>query len=278
MQWIDVSAMNAKWDDAWLSGLGGGVFGLGSTITPKPVGQTPPATLSYGQIQTLQDLLNVENDYRERAYIQVTGSFDAATCLTVIYYVELLKAGDKVDQFLFDMLSNWELAIAAGCAASQAAPPSLPPPGPTGPTPGPGPTTGPALTPVPGTDCFVHTSDGSTTCDCEYVELGSAGPHIEHFQQALNLRLVEQGYDPIPVTGVWDVYTCGANYAIRDVGAWYDPGTNPWCVYGGSFNFPYECEGMIVPKKPGASRAGMFAIGGLVLAAGAGAAYWVSKR
>jgi len=275
MQWIDVSAMNSKYDDAWLSGLGGGVFGTGSSITPPPVAGL--GQLTTVQIQTLQDLLNMENDARDRDPIPVTGVFDPATCLTVIFYTQEIIAAqaNTVNVFLFDFLKNNEVAIGAGCAASAAAPTPDPTPDPT---PGSGPTTGPALTPVPGTDCFVHTSDGSTTCDCEYVELGSAGPHIEHFQQALNLKLVEQGYDPIPVTGVWDVYTCGANYAIRDVGAWYDPGTNPWCVYGGSFNFPYECEGMIVPKKPGASRAGMFAIGGLLLAAGLGGAYWLTQR
>ena len=124
--------------------------------------------------------------------------------------------------------------------------------------------------------CFIF-GDGTKTCDCELVYEDDTGPHIAHFQEALNVHLAEQGFDPVPITSAWDALTCGANYAVRDTFT-YDPATNPWCPYGTNFNFPYRCERMIVPEKKVGSRAGMFAVGGLVLAAGLGGAYWIAQR
>lgn len=278
MVWQDWAHLNKKYADVWLAGLGGGVFDGGDVLQSQ--GNGKPASglgqLTFSQVQTLQDLLNLENMYRERADIPVTGVWDAATCLTVYYYTDILvNQGGQVDQFLFDFMLNNENAIADGCRAlSEAAPPPPPPPPSNGVTDGNG---GGGMAPMPGSNaCFVF-GDGTESCDCELVAEDDTGPHIAHFQEALNVHLVEQGYDAIPISSAWDALTCGANYAVRDTFA-YDPSTNPWCPYGTNFNFPYRCEKMIVPEKKGASRAGMFAVGGLVLAAGLGGAYWIAQR
>ena len=44
------------------------------------------------------------------------------------------------------------------------------------------------------------------------------------------------------------------------------------------FNYPASCETMKTPKKTGETKMGMFAIGGIILAAGLGGAYWLAQR
>lgn len=116
-------------------------------------------------------------------------------------------------------------------------------------------------------------------CEC-YVYEGDSGPHIQNLQTQINAALDAAGYLPIEVTGVYDKATCGAIFTL---GGSFDPEYPAICTnVEGEWVVPLQCHDMVLPKKPteagGPSRASMFAVGGLLLAAGLGAAYWMSKR
>jgi hypothetical protein len=257
MVWQDWTSLNKKYNDAWLAGLGG-MRGLGA--------------MSSGDIETLQALINAELEARQQPAIVETAVWDKPTCdaLTALLteYTTTPPSQSSMGGWIIDIWNANQQEILAACeaVAGQVQPaPTDPASTPTTTT-----TTTPATAPV-----SACTAAG---CDC-YVYEGDVGPHIEHYQQALNDALVAADYEPIAVTGVWDKPTCGAVFTLHGSFT-YDAMTNPFCGHQ-DFIFPVECPGMVLPtKKPGAktSRAGMFAIGGLVLAAGLGAAYWVAKR
>lgn len=278
MVWQDFSHLNKKYADAWLSGLGdAGVFDTGNVLTPKRGGMGLGA-LSFAQVQTLQDLLNLENDYRDRPYIQVTGTWNNETCLTVMYFVSLLQQGEQVDPFLYDFLYNNENDIAAACTALSQQPPPGPGPAPAPSPPAPGP--GPAPAPSPNEDTTMPSNVSACNesgCDC-YVNEGDQGPHLTSLQAELNAALDQAGYDPIPQSGVYDKETCGAIFELQGS---FVPTYPPSCTnVEGEWIVPLQCPDMVRPTKKGGgtSRASMFAIGGLLLAAGLGGAYWLSKR
>lgn len=167
----------------------------------------------------------------------------------------------------------------AGCdAAAQQAALAPPPPPPSA-----------GLTPMPGSNaCYIH-ADGTETCDC-YVYAGDTGPHISHYQTALNVALQAAGYAPIPVTGKWDAATCGAQYTLG--GSFrYDPATNPYCPYGEDFIYPGDCPSVTMPTRvttptleptpaPGQKRKISTAAllgGGALLAAIVGGAIYATK-
>lgn len=278
MQWQDMSNLNSKYDDAWLSGLGAGVFDAGNVLTPSR-GTRGLGALSFSQVQTLQDLLNVENAYRNRPPIQVTGTWNQETCLTVIYYAQLLQGGDQVDPFLFDMLYNNEQEIGAACTALsqgtvvQPSQPASPPPQPLPPPPqnDQPPVVAPPP-PGPGT-VSACTAAG---CDC-YVYEGDQGPHIQGLQQEINAALDAAGYQPITVTGVYDKATCGA---IFELGGSFVPTYPANCTNPeGEWIVPLQCPDMVLPqKKAGSKKWGTVAIGGLIAAALLGGGYWVAQR
>lgn len=294
MVWQDWTSLNKKYNDAWLAGLGdAGVFGGGNTLQPRAAAAgvgallTPKTgaglgALSFSQVQTLQDLLNIENQYRSRPLIEVTGQWDNATCLTVYYYTDILLQGGQVDPFLYDFLYNNEVAIAAACQqVSQAGQAPQPPPTTTTEPPPASDSTSPPIT-TSGGGAAVPTTTvdpcSASGCDCLVYE-GDAGPHIENLQQQLNAALDANGYEPIPVTSTYDKATCGA---IFELGGSFMPTYPAVCNnVEGEWVVPLQCPDMVIPKKKGeggTSRASMFAIGGLLLAAGLGTAYWVSKR
>lgn len=279
MVWQDWSDLNKKYNDVWMAGLGGGVFDGGDVLQAQPMmglGATGLGAMTFVQIQTLQDLLNMENDYLGREYIPVTGVWDPATCLTVAYFNQILTEGGKVNQYLYDTLENWQYDIVAACQALSQAPP---------PTNG-GVTNG-GVTNGGVTNGGTTTTNGGAApdacrasgCDC-YVYEGDAGPHVTRLQEEINVALAAGDYEGIAVSGVYDKQTCGA---IFELGGSFKPSdesfaqlcdpymTQEWLV-------PLQCADMVIPKKKGGpSRAGMFAIGGLVLAAGLGGAYWIAQ-
>jgi len=169
----------------------------------------------------------------------------------------------------------------AGCDAAAAQAAQAPPPPP--------PST-PGMTPMPESNaCFIH-SDGLETCDC-YVRPGDRGPHIRHFQEAINVALQAAGYAPIAVTGVWDAATCGAQYTLG--GSFrYDVDANQWCD-GQDFIFPGDCPQVTMPTRvtaptlePAAptgtkrkmSTAAIVGIGGLLAAAIGGGVYYAKTK
>ena len=305
MVWQDWTSLNKKYNDAWLAGLGGGVFDSGSVLGIG-LGQTAAEDLSniiwWGQIWTNEQLAALG-----LRPIQADGVMRPEFCGALSYLVEMAMAqlvtlneeftdwageyGHIVEPLCTPLAKPAPLTASGQPAVvptttqqtqtqpqTQTTAPTQTPVYDSPPTTPPTTTTTPT-TPAPGAamQACKTQPNGTVTCDC-YIYEGDTGPHIEHYQQALNAALVAADYEPIVVTGAWDKETCGAVFTLYGSFT-YDPMDNPYCQ-GQDFIFPVECPGMILPTKSGAktSRASMFAVGGLLLAAGLGTAYWVSKR
>lgn len=264
MRWQDVSNLNAKWDAAWLSGLGGGVFDGGSVLQPRAVGATdvPGGNTFWWNIQ---QNVNDQLDQLGRELVEVTEKPDVTTCAALEWL--WLKGNMPEDAYFKTFLddpANGTL-VKQGCAAATDGVQTLPVPAPAGGSaPAPAPTAHPSAAPC---------QDGA--CDC-YVNEGDEGPHIEFLQQQLNQALDAAGFERIPVTGKYDDPTCGA---VFQLGGSFEPEYPTLCNnVEGEWIVPLKCPNMVLPKKKGSSKASMFAVGGLVLAAALGGAYWVSQR
>jgi hypothetical protein len=265
MVWQDWSNLNKKYNDAWLAGLGG-LRGLGA--------------MGGGDIELLQTLINGELEDRQQPLLTVTSVWDAPTCdaLTALLqeYAAATPAPPQASTagWIIDIWNANQQEILAACetVAGQVQTTT-----PTTPSTTPAPSTTPGAT-VPMAAC---TAAG---CDC-YVYEGDVGPHITDLQQQLNAALDAHGYEGIVATGVYDKETCGAIFELGGSFRPDFPGTHCSTDMTQEWLIPLECPDMVLPKKKGAapngggmSRAGMFAVGGLVLAAGLGAAYWVAQR
>ena len=116
------------------------------------------------------------------------------------------------------------------------------------------------------------------------ISFGTKAPVVAVLQATMNDILVPEGYEPIPISSVWDATTCGAMFALR--GAW-DPSGDPRlaAVCPGGWQVPPACPKdvtPVVPKKKdettktGTSMAWM--VGGLVGAAALAGLYLSKKR
>ncbi len=279
MVWQDWSHLNKKYADVWMAGLGGGVFDGGDVLQSQPMmglGASGLGAMSSGDTELLQTLLNYELVAQGRSEIAVTAAWDQATCVALTFLLQQYQAMpnpptvDSTGGWIIDIWNENKAAILAACEAVKTATTAPPPPPPTPTTTPTGPGNGGAATTVTGDPC------DATGCDC-YVFEGNAGPHITDLQQQLNVSLEANGYEGIEATSVYDKATCGA---IFELGGSFRPTYPAICTnVEGEWLIPLECPGMILPtKKGGMGRAGMFAIGGLVLAAGLGGAYWIAQR
>jgi hypothetical protein len=278
MVWQDWSHLNKKYADVWLAGLGGGVFDGGDVLQSQPMmglGASGLGAMSSGDIELLQTLLNYELTARNRAEIAITAGWDVATCVALTFLLQQYQAtpptSDSTGAWIIDIWNENMAAILAACEAVKAGATPLPPPPPTngGITNGGTTTTNGGYT--PGGVC---TAAG---CDC-YVYEGDEGPHITDLQQQLNAALDANGYEGIVATGVYDKETCGAIFELTGTFRPEFPGTHCNTDMTQEWLVPLECPDMVLPKKKGGvSRASMFAIGGLVLAAGLGGAYWIAQ-
>lgn len=260
-QWQDMASLNRKYNSMYMAGLGATGRGLGA--------EPPGGSNFWWNIQ-----VNV-NDWlgelgRER--IEETEEPDVPTCAALQWLLEHMPEDAHFREFV-DEPANRQY-IDAGCSEATAGMETLPVPSPVDAEESndePSPPEPSAEEPKPVESSDEACSDG--TCDC-YVFEGDRGEHIAWLQKQLNAALDAEGYEPIEVTGVYDPATCGAIFELRgsfepDYPALCDNVEGEWVV-------PLECPDMVLPKKT--SKASLFAIGGLVLAAGLGAAYWVSKR
>ncbi len=275
MRWQDVSTLNRKWSQTWLAGLGGGVFEGGNVLLPKSgVGQAEPpgGSLFWWNIQVNA---NDQLDQLGREQVELTEKPDVPTCAAVQWLLRHMPDDAYFREFL-ETPENRQL-VAAGCAAATEGLETIPVPKLAGggePPPEPEPSPPPPADTAP---VDVGACSGGT-CDC-YVYEGDQGEHIAFFQAELNEALIRAGYEPIEETGVYDAATCGA---VFELGGRFKPTYPAICDnVEGEWLVPLECPDMVLPRQAGeakSSKAGMFAIGGLLLAAGVGTAYWVSRR
>ncbi len=277
MVWQDWSGLNKKYNDVWMAGLGG-IFDGGDVLQSQPVMGLGGAlgALSADDIELLQTLVNYELSVLNHPEIALTAAWNEETCVALTFLLQQYQASptpptaDSTGGWIIDIWNENKAAILAACEAVKAGATAPPPPPTNGGITNGGTTTNGGFT--PGSVC---TAAG---CDC-YVYEGDEGPHITDLQQQLNAALAANGYEGIVTTGAYDKETCGAIFELGGAFRPDFPGThcNPdmtleWLV-------PLECADMVLPKKKGGvSRAGMFAVGGLVLAAGLGGAYWIAQR
>ncbi len=81
----------------------------------------------------------------------------------------------------------------------------------------------------------------SGACEFNY---GDSHPQIALLQQQLNLALTTGGYNPIPVTGIYDAATCGAIFELRGT---FDPTPSQLCPQG--WDVPFSCAQSVTPTK-----------------------------
>lgn len=271
MVWQDMSNLNRKYNAAWLAGLGGGVFDGGSVLTParprRSVGAAPPGGETFWW--NIQVNINDHLAQLDREEVEVTEKPDVPTCAALQWLLEHMPSDAYFREFVEEP-ENRKL-IDEGCRSATEGMETLPVPKSTSSSAEPeeqpqDEEQDPVEQPV------VSACDGGR-CDC-YVHENDSGDHIAFLQEELNEALADAGFEPISVTGVYDAATCGA---VFELGGSFRPSYPDLCTNPeGEWIVPLECPEMVMPKK--SSRASMFAVGGLVLAAGLGAAYWVSKR
>lgn len=275
MQWQDMASMNRKYNSMYMAGLGGGVFDGGSVILPasrkRAVGAAPTGGETFWW--NIQVNVNDQLDQLGREQIPITQKPDVPTCAALQWLLEHMPQDAYFREFLADATNK--AIVSQGCHEATAGMDTLPVP------PAAGGDTAPAAAPTaPDAPASVTTPTGAPcvngSCDC-YVNQGDEGEHITFLQHQLNAALDAAGYEGIPVTGVYDDATCGAVFTL---GGSFEPPYPGLCSNPeGEWVVPLKCPDMVLPqKKTGSSKASMFAVGGLVLAAGLGAAYWVSKR
>jgi len=120
----------------------------------------------------------------------------------------------------------------------------------------------------------------STAEDCKFV-YGSAHGQLKAVQLELNTFLDAQGYQAIPVTGVYDAATCGAIFSMK---GFFKPTPSALCPDG--WEVPFECPGSFPPKKKGeptpphekTSTSMAWMLGGLIGAAAIAGLYVSMKK
>lgn len=231
-----------------------------------PAPPAPAAVSATDLMKQQQTLLNkwlVSVGYTP---IPVTGKWDPATCGAGALMDRTLPATDPTKVAIGAVLAKIKPLLGMPCSVTvQPVMPSKPVEAVTRPPP-----PKPAAPPVSSARSSALpplNRDGECV-----INFGQKFAEIGVLQAQLNAVLAQNGYQPIPVTNVWDAATCGAMF---ELGGKFDPKATAACPH--FYSVPLSCPTVAKPKKATAQASMMLPIG-IAALVGLGALVYAKKK
>lgn len=200
----------------------------GVSVTPVAPTKPPVSPPTSAQILQMQKLINSEV-LRPGGYklIPEDGKLTAATCGAASDTASAASIGRiRVSSTLQALLDHPGLLPACLPMKPWTFPSVAPAPVVTGPS------RSPALPPL--------NRDGECV-----INFGQTYTEIGVLQRQLNEVLAQNGYQPIPITNMWDAATCGAMF---ELGGKFSPRPSSSCPH--YYSVPLSCPTVVKPAKP----------------------------